>query len=104
MWWKDGKKPRLCRTLTLFHEAQSSVSLQMPYEPDPRPDASTAERLAFGRNQKVRHTVIAVITAHLQPEASASWQRCILDNNRSLREDKLYYVWTLAKHSDISIV
>ena len=53
--------------------------LQMPYEADPGPDASTAERLAFGRSQKVRHTVIAVITAHLQPEASTSWQGCIFD-------------------------
>jgi hypothetical protein len=55
--------------------------LQMPYEPDPGPDAPAAERLAFGRNQKVRHTVIAVITAHLQPNADTSWQGYNLDFN-----------------------
>jgi hypothetical protein len=42
--------------------------LRIPYEPDPGKDVLTAERLAFGANREVRHTVIRVITAHFQPD------------------------------------
>ncbi len=48
--------------------------LQMPYQPDPGHQASEAERLAFGRNQRVRHSVIAVIASHLRDDARTSWQ------------------------------
>jgi hypothetical protein len=48
--------------------------LRMPYEPDPGPDAPEAERLAFQAIREVRHTVIRVITAHLQKDAAMSWQ------------------------------
>src|SRR5215813_12119397 len=37
--------------------------LQLPYEPDPGSDAPEPQRLAFRASQKVRHTVIRVITA-----------------------------------------
>jgi hypothetical protein len=40
--------------------------LQLPYEPDPGSDAPEPQRLAFQASQKVRHTVIRVITAHLR--------------------------------------
>ena len=40
--------------------------LRMPYEPDPGQDAPEPERLAFRAIREVRHTVIRVITAHLQ--------------------------------------
>src|SRR6266487_6467267 len=39
--------------------------LRMPYEPDPGDEAPVAERLAFQASREVRHTVIRVITAHL---------------------------------------
>jgi uncharacterized protein YjbI with pentapeptide repeats len=42
--------------------------LRMPYEPDPGPDALEPELLAFRASREVRHTVIRVITAHLQPD------------------------------------
>jgi uncharacterized protein YjbI with pentapeptide repeats/uncharacterized membrane-anchored protein YhcB (DUF1043 family) len=48
--------------------------LRMPYEPDPGQDASEPERLAFQATREVRHTVIRVITAHLQEDAAVSWQ------------------------------
>jgi uncharacterized protein YjbI with pentapeptide repeats len=48
--------------------------LQLPYEPDPGQDAPERQRLAFQASQKVRHTVIRVITAHLKGGAAASWQ------------------------------
>jgi Pentapeptide repeats (9 copies) len=48
--------------------------LRMPYEPDRRQGAPTAERLAFGAGREVRHTVIRLITAHLLPGALVSWQ------------------------------
>ena len=47
--------------------------LRMPYEPDPGQDAPEAQRLAFQAIREVRHTVIRVITAHLQ-DAAVSWQ------------------------------
>ena len=40
--------------------------LRLPYEPDPGEDAPGPERLAFRASREVRHTVIRVITAHLQ--------------------------------------
>ena len=46
----------------------------MPYEPDPGPNAPGAQRLAFQAFREVRHTVIRVITAHLQEDAEVSWQ------------------------------
>jgi uncharacterized protein YjbI with pentapeptide repeats len=48
--------------------------LRMPYEPDPGQDAPEAQRLAFQASREVRHTVIRVITAHLQRDAAVSWQ------------------------------
>ena len=48
--------------------------LRMPYEAAPSPDAPDADRLAYGRNQQVRHTIINVITAHLINDARVSWQ------------------------------
>jgi uncharacterized protein YjbI with pentapeptide repeats len=42
--------------------------LRMPYQPDPGEDAEPGERQAFRAAREVRHTVIRVITAHLQPE------------------------------------
>jgi uncharacterized protein YjbI with pentapeptide repeats len=51
-----------------------SAYLRMPYEPDPGQDALPAQRLAFQAIREVRHTVIRVITAHLQKDAAVSWQ------------------------------
>ena len=48
--------------------------LRMPYEPDPGQDAPEPERLAFRASREVRHTVIRVITAHLEVGAAVSWQ------------------------------
>jgi Pentapeptide repeats (9 copies) len=50
--------------------------LRMPYEPDPGQDAPEPKRLAFQAIREVRHTVIRVITAHLQKnkDAATSWQ------------------------------
>ena len=48
--------------------------LRMPYEPDPGDEAPGPERLAFRASREVRHTVIRVITAHLQAGAKLSWQ------------------------------
>jgi hypothetical protein len=53
--------------------------LRMPYEPDPGQDAPEPQRFAFQANREVRHTVIRVITAHLQKDAAASWQGLNLD-------------------------
>ncbi len=48
--------------------------LRMPYEPDPGDEAPAPQRLAFRASREVRHTVIRVITAHLQDGAAVSWQ------------------------------
>jgi hypothetical protein len=48
--------------------------LRMPYEPDPGEDAPKPQRLSFQASREVRHTVIWVITAHLQKDAAVSWQ------------------------------
>ncbi len=49
--------------------------LRMPYEPDPGQDAPRPEQLAFQAFREIRHTVIRVITAHLQEDAGEkSWQ------------------------------
>jgi uncharacterized protein YjbI with pentapeptide repeats len=53
--------------------------LRMPYEPDPGPDAPAPQRLAYQAGREVRHTVIRVITTHLQEDAATSWQRLDLD-------------------------
>jgi uncharacterized protein YjbI with pentapeptide repeats len=53
--------------------------LQLPYEPDPGPDAPESQRLAFQASRKVRHTVIRVISAHLQEQRTVSWQGLDLD-------------------------
>src|SRR5215472_13833915 len=47
--------------------------LRMPYEPDPGGDAPVEKRLAFQASREVRHTVIRVITAHLNGTAPVSW-------------------------------
>jgi hypothetical protein len=48
--------------------------LRMPYQPDPGHDAPEKKRLAFEANREVRHTIIRVITDHLQDGAAAAWQ------------------------------
>src|ERR1700750_2330790 len=48
--------------------------LRMPYEPDPGQDAPELQRLSFQAIREVRHTVIRIITAHLQKDAAVSWQ------------------------------
>jgi uncharacterized protein YjbI with pentapeptide repeats len=53
--------------------------LRMPYEPCPGQDAPEVRRLAFQASREVRHTVIRVITAHLQDDAAVSWQGLTLD-------------------------
>jgi uncharacterized protein YjbI with pentapeptide repeats len=53
--------------------------LRMPYEPDPGEKAKAMEQRAFAANQQVRHTVIRVITAHLQEGARPSWRGLDLD-------------------------
>jgi len=53
--------------------------LRMPYDPDPGVAAPPADRLAFGASREVRHSLIRVISAHLQPGASTSWQGLDLD-------------------------
>src|SRR5690349_20618822 len=47
--------------------------LRMPYEPEPGGDAPVEKRLAFQASREVRHTVIRVITAHLNGTAPVSW-------------------------------
>src|SRR5215475_3716141 len=47
--------------------------LRMPYEPEPGGDAPAEKRLAFQASREVRHTVIRVITAHLNGTAPVSW-------------------------------
>src|SRR5262249_54767980 len=47
--------------------------LRMPYEPEPADDAPVDKRLAFQASREVRHTVIRVITAHLNGTAAVSW-------------------------------
>lgn len=58
--------------------------LRMPYQPDPGDDAPAPERLALRAGREVRHTVIRVITAHLQPDdrrapTTAPWHGLDLD-------------------------
>jgi len=55
--------------------------LRMPYEPDPGQDAPGPERLDFHGGREVRHTVIRVITAHLQVgmAEAMSWRGLTLD-------------------------
>ena len=47
--------------------------LRMPYEPEPGDDAPMEKRLALQASREVRHTVIRVITAHLNGTAPVSW-------------------------------
>ena len=57
--------------------------LRMPYAPDPGQDAPEADQQAFRASQEVRHTVIRVITDHLQPNRQAAsaqdWRDLDLD-------------------------
>jgi hypothetical protein len=46
----------------------------MPYERATGQDAPEPQRLAFQAFREVRHTVIRVITAHLEDDAAVSWQ------------------------------
>jgi hypothetical protein len=48
--------------------------LRMPYRPEPGEDGPETEKLSFGADREVRHTAIRIITAHLRPDAPASWQ------------------------------
>src|SRR5580692_5591724 len=47
--------------------------LRMPYEPEPGDDSPVEKRLALQASREVRHTVIRVITAHLNGTAPVSW-------------------------------
>jgi Pentapeptide repeats (9 copies) len=53
--------------------------LRLPYKADPGEAASIDEQLAHRAMREVRHTVIRVITAHLQGDAVLSWQGLSLD-------------------------
>jgi Pentapeptide repeats (9 copies)/Pentapeptide repeats (8 copies) len=58
--------------------------LRMPYQPAPGPDAPATDQQAFRSLREVRHTVIRVITAHLQPGGPAAlitqdWRGLSLD-------------------------
>jgi hypothetical protein len=53
--------------------------LRLPYEPDPGDEAPEPERLGFRASREVRHTVIRVITAHLEGGAAASWRGLTFD-------------------------
>src|SRR5215472_16086718 len=53
--------------------------LRMPYEPEPGGDAPVEKRMAFQASREVRHTVIRVITAHLNGTAPVSWCGLNLD-------------------------
>ena len=55
--------------------------LRLPYNPDPGESADPDEESAYQRNREVRHTVIRVITAHLQADMAEakSWQGLNLD-------------------------
>jgi uncharacterized protein YjbI with pentapeptide repeats len=48
--------------------------LRMPYEPGPGDDAPVEKRLAFQASREVRHSVIRVITAHLNGTMPVSWR------------------------------
>src|SRR6266496_3297304 len=48
--------------------------LRLPYDPDPGDDADPAERTAYRANREVRHTIIRLITTHLRPGPTVSWQ------------------------------
>jgi uncharacterized protein YjbI with pentapeptide repeats len=48
--------------------------LRLPYDPDPGEAAAPANQAAYRADREVRHTVIRVITAHLQDGAAVSWQ------------------------------
>jgi hypothetical protein len=50
--------------------------LRMPYEPHPGDEAPAKKQLDFEASREVRHTVIRVITAHLQADVAQarSWQ------------------------------
>ncbi len=48
--------------------------LRMPYEPDPGEETPPSTRLTFRASREVRHTVIRVITAHLNKDSAVSWQ------------------------------
>jgi uncharacterized protein YjbI with pentapeptide repeats len=48
--------------------------LRLPYEADPGDDATAKERLGFRASREVRHTVIRIITAHLQEDARVPWR------------------------------
>jgi uncharacterized protein YjbI with pentapeptide repeats len=53
--------------------------LRMPYKAAPPDEALEEYWIDFRANREVRHTVIRVITAHLQDDASVSWQDLDLD-------------------------
>jgi uncharacterized protein YjbI with pentapeptide repeats len=48
--------------------------LRLPYDPDPGDQAGQTERTAYQANREVRHTIIRLISAHLRPRATVSWQ------------------------------
>lgn len=48
--------------------------LRMPFTPEPSGDAGPAEKLAFLGHRESRHSVIRLITAHLQKDAAVSWR------------------------------
>ena len=58
--------------------------LRLPYEPDPGEEAPGPERLAFRASREIRHTVIRVITAHLQEDARRCPGRAWTSTSRAL--------------------
>ena len=53
--------------------------LRLPYEPDPGDEAPEPERLGFRASREVRHTVIRVITAHLEAGVAVPWRGLTFD-------------------------
>jgi uncharacterized protein YjbI with pentapeptide repeats len=47
--------------------------LRLPFTPEPGGDAEPGEKLAFLGHRESRHSVIRLITAHLQKDAAVSW-------------------------------
>jgi hypothetical protein len=55
--------------------------LRLPYKPDPGEEAPEPERFSYQATREIRHTIIRVITAHLQDGAEPSWQGLHFDLN-----------------------
>lgn len=53
--------------------------LRMPYLPNPGSKAKPADLISWRREREVRHTVISVISSHLQEDSIVSWQGSYFD-------------------------